>query len=518
MKKDIPFIKFDADYFRTTVRQESRYHLAWRWVKETLQNAVDAKAKEIVYVFDQRDRTFEVTDDGIGMTEDIILNKFLAIGGTKKSGTHVGGFGDAKKVVCFCWDSWTLESNKSFLSSEMLGVEPIRKSKTSRQGTRIRAVMDDCFDVEQAVSYIRLCEVRNVKIKAYEVDMDGNRSEIKLSKFAIGKPLESLDFGELYLAKSTDRNAERLSACVVRVNGLAMFYYKISGLKRDMVFELKNLADPKDPEYVMNVQRDGLKWQADYKLTTLLDEYRSEPHKMFAERSNNDNIVSIHRGIGDCESMRHMMFDKPVFSGLSLSDGGDSTVDAGVPLVGIPQEAMADNQPEKVTSAFADIYPYDFIIKGKTTKQYTGIKYKRFCLMWHKMIQYILFWNLDIKHEIDVGSYKIGFVFPSDESVKAQYVELQDGTPCFLLNPDISIGDNSWRCVVLEIMDRAIHEITHRFHPLHDGNFMELYNRIKSICYHNIEDFFSLGYDILKANQKQLFEKAKMDETYEQYD
>lgn len=499
-KMEIPFIKFDSDYFRTTVRNESRYPLAWRWVKETLQNAVDAKSTNITFVFNKKDKTFEVSDDGVGMDEDIVLNKFLALGGSKKTGKSVGGFGDAKKVICFCWDYWELESNRVFLSSDMLGKEPVRKRKFSKCGTRIKANLGDCFDVDQAIDYINLCEL-SVNVKVFVVDENGSRSEIKLYKFMSGKPLDSLDFGALYIAKSTNRKAPKLEVCVVRVKGLAMFYIPLQNFKNDMVFELSGLTSPKDSEYILNVQREGLRWKEEYKLDSLIRSYISEPHKLKGNKNDYDDVVIVERGIGLCESMRTKMYVQP------------ETIDVNSEPVQGKEISSASNLE---FGAFFDVYPYDFIVKGKTALRYNGVKYKRLCLMWHKFIQYIIFWNLDAGNNIDVGDYKIGFTFPSEKSIKAQYVELADGTPCFLLNPDISITD-SWRGVVLEIMDRAIHEITHRFYPHHDGGFIELYNTIKSVCYMQIEDFFELGRDILKSNKDNLYKMARMDETYEQY-
>lgn len=508
---EIPFIKFDGDYFRTTVRKESRYPLAWRWTKETLQNAVDAKATEISYTLDKRNKTFEIVDNGIGMSEDTILNKFLAIGGSKKSGNHVGGFGDAKKVICFCWDEWELESNKSYLSSEMLGQEPIRRNKVGRVGTRIKARLDEHFSVEQAVAYIDLCEL-NVKITLKVIEEDGSYSNMKLCKFVSGRELDVLDFGKLYKAKFNSRNIEKLEACVVRVNGLAMFYKKVYGLKHDMVFELDNVVSPKDSEYILNVQREGLRWREEYMLDDLLNLYHSEPRKLRDEHNDCDNIIVVGQGIGKCGSMRKLMYEKPQDEILVNVSSGE----ASAPAMTKDRPAPA-SEAQPLQSEFADVYPYDFIIKGKTSLRYTGVKYKRFCLMWHKMIQYIIFWNLIEGHDIDVGEYKIGFTFPQDDSVKAEYVELSDGTSCFLLNPDINLTNTSWRGVVMEVLDRAAHEITHKFYRYHDGNFMELYNKIKSICYLNIEDFFNLGYSIIKSSKDKLYENALMTETYEQY-
>lgn len=534
-KQRIATIGIGPDYFRTTVRNDSRYPLAWRWVKETLQNAVDAKATEIIYTLDARSKTFEVVDNGVGMTADVILDKFLMVGGSKKSGNSVGGFGDAKQVICFCWDEWELESNKSYLSKEMLGVEPIKALKSSRNGTRIKAELDTYFDVKAAVSYIELCELK-VKVRVIVIDEDGSKSEVKLTKFVTGKPLESnLTFGDLYTGKYV-RSRERLNACVVRINGLAMFWKELPSVKQDMILELTNLGDPKSTDYILQVQREGLKWQYDLQLEKVLQMYVSEPHRAARDASKNDNLVTVFNGSGTCQSMSSLMsterisinhegvqFDVPVNLAQQIEkfmNGMDQSAFNELVSSYSGSEAPIELSAGDVVmmtrsreNAFSDVYPYDFIIKGKTNLRYTSLKYKRLCLLWHKMIQYVLFFNLLEGNEIEIGDYKIGFVFPSDENIKAQYMELESSRePVLLLNPDVQVSN--WRGTVLEVMDRAVHEITHRFCPYHDGVFMELYNRIKSICYMNIDSFFSIGNSILKATKDTIVQAAEMDEDY----
>lgn len=534
MKQKIASIGWDPEYFQTTVRKESRYPLAWRWVKETLQNAVDAKATEIVYTLDKRDKSFEVLDNGVGMTADIVENKFLQIGGSKKSGTSVGGFGDAKKVICFCWEWWELES-KAYVSSEMIGQEPVRKLKNGRAGTRIKANLGEYFNVDAAVSYIELCEL-NVKVKVFVVEENGTRSDIKLTKFVTNKPLESnLAFGDLYLGRYV-RSRPNVSGCVIRINGLAMFIKSLPGIKKDMVFELRYLADPKSKDYILNVQREGLDWRCEMALDKVLQMYVSEPHKAERDATKNDNLVTVLTGSGTCQTMTNLMSVRNVTFGRdgyqfdvpeNLASAAEALISGmtGAEFMNFISdyeeteghiELNSDKIPMLTRShdnVFSDVYPYDFIIKGKTNLRYTSLKYKRLCLLWHKMIQYVLYYNMLEEFDIDIGSYKIGFVFSSDENIKAQYLEL-DGIPTLLLNPDVPVSASTWRGTVLEVMDRAVHEITHRFHPYHDGSFMEFYNRLKSVCYMNINAFFWIGGKILKATKDNIVDEAELDESF----
>ena len=106
-EKRVPQITIGPDYFKTTVRKESSYPLAWRWTKETLQNSYDANASEVIYILDEKEKSVEVIDNGCGMDEETLLDVFLSFGGTKKvnrgestDGTKaIGGFGDSKNIV-----------------------------------------------------------------------------------------------------------------------------------------------------------------------------------------------------------------------------------------------------------------------------------------------------------------------------------------------------------------------------------------------------------------------------------
>ena len=68
-----------------------------------MQNSVDGGGKNIALdAKTQEDGTMLVTcdDDGRGMDEDTIVNKFLVLGGTTKigAGGAAGGFGKAKEL------------------------------------------------------------------------------------------------------------------------------------------------------------------------------------------------------------------------------------------------------------------------------------------------------------------------------------------------------------------------------------------------------------------------------------
>lgn len=109
----------DPGYFE---RAEQEYTTPWRivWWREAIQNAVDAKAGNLKLSVKELGEFMEVTciDDGVGMDKDTLQYKFLALGGTTKGQSgQIGGFGVAKKILCFRWPQWLIMTREHVLSS-----------------------------------------------------------------------------------------------------------------------------------------------------------------------------------------------------------------------------------------------------------------------------------------------------------------------------------------------------------------------------------------------------------------
>lgn len=99
-------------------------------VKEMFQNAFDAIKDALVkggltegiinVDTDERKRTIRITDNGMGMTPEIISKAFLTIAGThKESGRGSGGFGVAKMLFLFGNKNLKLETTRDGLTSTL---------------------------------------------------------------------------------------------------------------------------------------------------------------------------------------------------------------------------------------------------------------------------------------------------------------------------------------------------------------------------------------------------------------
>lgn len=163
-------------------------------VKELLQNSFDAiKARmnltgntttgniEISVNYDNR--TISMTDDGIGMTPDIVKNAFLSIGGTNKEGLDVsersGGFGLAK--VQF------------LLGSEYVKVVTVRDGvKTSISASSIELYNDD-FSIETENTNEPNGSFVEVKIPKSYTTPEGTTREIDFPGTYAANPFNSFN-------------------------------------------------------------------------------------------------------------------------------------------------------------------------------------------------------------------------------------------------------------------------------------------------------------------------------------
>jgi hypothetical protein len=157
-------MRLDPTFYRGPLEDYKDWPLKW-W-REVVQNSVDAKATQIelnTVVQDDGSVVVSCTDNGKGMSPDIMDNKFLVFGATTKeteSGDE-GGFGKAKELLVLPWLSWRIESNGWMFEGvhDDYDDEPKRSSLTT--GTRLTVHMPaDCTTTAyKAKALIERCTV-----------------------------------------------------------------------------------------------------------------------------------------------------------------------------------------------------------------------------------------------------------------------------------------------------------------------------------------------------------------------
>jgi len=239
-------VRIGREFFTTALRD---YH-DWRekWWREAIQNAVDAGATEITCTVEQTDDGFAIScaDNGKGMDEDTLLNKFLVLGGTTKTtglGTR-GGFGKAKELLILPWLAWRIHSRDRMIVGS--GIEYQVESASYRSGTEVRVVMpaDQTTHESGALAFIGKCYLPGIRFIVNGKDVRAN--------LATGEAIRDFD------GKATlyyDKKATFANAMLVRTMGLYMFESYVSdAVEGTLIVELTGPSIE-----LLTANRDGIR-------------------------------------------------------------------------------------------------------------------------------------------------------------------------------------------------------------------------------------------------------------------
>jgi hypothetical protein len=222
-------IRMGPEFFSTALRD---YH-DWetKWWREAIQNSVDAGARRIDCTVEETPEGVLVTcsDDGGGMDEDTLINKFLVFGGTTKTqGTTRGGFGKAKELLVLPWRSWKLHTRDAEVAGA--GIDYEVSPASYRDGTALTVLMapDQATHAAAAISFIEKCELPNVR---FTVNGDPYKAKLKC-----GTEVRDFD-GKAMLCHN--KKIEGYGKMLVRTMGLYMYEtYVASAVEGTLIVEL----------------------------------------------------------------------------------------------------------------------------------------------------------------------------------------------------------------------------------------------------------------------------------------
>ncbi len=111
------------------------------------------------------DNTVRVTigDDGSGMSEDVLVNKFLSYGATTKTaGATIGGFGKAKELLLLPWISWEIYTRDNYATGQNDEYELEKRKPVP--GTLLSVVMPADLHTNEtaAISFIKKCSLPDI--------------------------------------------------------------------------------------------------------------------------------------------------------------------------------------------------------------------------------------------------------------------------------------------------------------------------------------------------------------------
>jgi len=130
----MPTVNIPKTFFFEEAKKEY-YNYQERLVCEIIQNSYDAGATRIDINIDNL--SYEIIDNGKGMTKERMVDALLTMGGSQKENDSTGGFGAAKKIVLFAHKNYEIHSLDTHVFGEQLNYEFINDCEFFN-GTRIK--------------------------------------------------------------------------------------------------------------------------------------------------------------------------------------------------------------------------------------------------------------------------------------------------------------------------------------------------------------------------------------------
>lgn len=263
-------VQFDDSFFKKTINEYQDWQFAF--FRETGQNGSDAGAKNIRYeIVDCGDYIKVVCfDDGHGMTKDILLRKFLVMGGSHKQEGSVGGFGYAKSIILFCHSFYRIHTTDQMLTggygrysdpvdSVMLNGTQI-EVHISKDGTSVYTLENKLRE------WVGNSSLKNTKVFLNNEELD----QVKVSKL---KFQNNTKIGHLSFSPIVD-GYSYYSTLWVRMRGMAMFSKIV--YSNSQHFDGYIDLDAESSLDCLTANRDGLKPIYDQGLSSLLQQLSDE--------------------------------------------------------------------------------------------------------------------------------------------------------------------------------------------------------------------------------------------------
>jgi hypothetical protein len=493
------YVTYSADAFVKILRDYSNWQEKW-W-RECIQNAVDAGATEIKLSAHPTARNTMICsceDNGKGMTEDILENKFLKLGGSTKDTADsetAGGFGEAKKLLILPWLNWMIVTN-DVMAKGVADKGDIGAAPKPIKGTVLQVEMtaDECTDYVAAMSYVKKCYLPNVK---FTINGDEVKAEFLPGKFAfkVGRK-----------ATVSHNQFSGVSSIMVRAKGLFMFENSLLGVEGTVVVELNRPSIE-----LLTSNRDGFR---DDELSSAIDTFKSqvskdtysalhektqsEKHKFkgIGNPRNHERVLSVLAAMPPLPAIepgQHVAFDPkligPVVKQFEVTDAvNDLGLCEGVAKVILTSISVASQTKlERVINTM--VWNPDILIANERKDvEIPSIFFpdtmtepvKRLLRVWSELCRYVL---------IQLGCtdpFNVGFVLSDRASAMLMRWA---GADYLLLNPlDAARVDGVWEPSKTEdlrwLYALAVHEATHMADNIiyHDETFSSAVTRNMAKC------------------------------------
>ena len=288
-------VTIPSDHFKKRVKQQYN-NVPMAIAREAVQNAVDAGATRIEFIISNDGTFLAISDNGCGMTAKEFEKYFLTLGGTKKESGSIGGFGAAKEVLAFAWDSWEAKG-QGFVCH---GAGPTYRIEEGpncgvKRGFEI-TIEDENLQFNYYIT-VKLAELSTVKCRIIRQFGENEPETIQQRRKLMDKQIiRRYEFGDLYVVKSL-QPYEHGGYLYVRTNGLYSFC-EGRVVETDKVVFYLELTKP-SPE-VLTENRESLRWKVQTDIRRDLAEFAHKPEKL-TERKLKDVTMTQYGIIGSGE-------------------------------------------------------------------------------------------------------------------------------------------------------------------------------------------------------------------------
>jgi len=272
LKRNPEVMGFDPAYW--TNKLDGYPHWETAWWRECIQNSRDAGATKIGLECYERDLNgtqtvmCSVSDDGRGMTEDVLRRAFLTFGGSAKEAGSVGGFGDAKELIIIPWLRYEIRTN-DLIATGIHNTFDVKRSETPIQGTVVRVWMprEKATTLTYASGLLERCNLPSITfaLNGRRVKADAGGGELK-EEAELRR-----DGSRVGVLRIYHNPRSRKRGFLIRARGLYMFekYVPESQYKGVVYVELEGNARD-----LFDQKRVNLRW--DTGVATMIDEFIAE--------------------------------------------------------------------------------------------------------------------------------------------------------------------------------------------------------------------------------------------------
>ena len=179
--------------------------------REAIQNSVDAGANLITIDYHQMDNkniNLTFSDNGSGMSLDVLLNVLLTMGGSKKdNGNAIGGFGYAKSILFFAHNEYTIKTKDIILKGKG-GNYSYTENNPNVKGTEFNIIIENDYyhtQIERVDEYLKeIIEFSSFNKVKFIINGRKNLNKSKKFDFELNSDIGEIKFSDNGYSNNSD--------------------------------------------------------------------------------------------------------------------------------------------------------------------------------------------------------------------------------------------------------------------------------------------------------------------------